>query len=307
MTLNKSNLPKRVKIVEVGARDGLQNEVTPVDTETKIEFIDRLSATGLSHIEVTSFVRAETIPQLADAEQVFNTITKKSGVTYAVLVPNEQGMQRALSVGAKEVAIFTAVSETFCQKNTHCSIEESIQRFQKVMKIATTNEIKVRGYISCVLGCPYEGKVSIQQVTTLAKRLYELGCYEISLGDTIGIGTAVHAQEMFAETIEVIPVDRIALHFHDTRGQALANIYTCMELGASIIDASVAGLGGCPYAPGASGNVATEDVVYMLNGLNIETGIDLSMLIDAGNFISKKLQRQNLSRVGQAGITTAQQ
>ena len=307
MTLNNSNFPKRVKIVEVGPRDGLQNEVTPVDTETKIEFIDRLSATGLSHIEVTSFVRADTVPQLADAEQVFNAISKKSGVTYAVLVPNEQGMQRALSAGAKEVAIFTAASETFCQKNIHCGKDESIQRFQKIMQIAIANEIKVRGYISCTLGCPYEGKVSIQQVAVLAKRLYELGCYEISLGDTIGIGTAAQAQEMFATTMEVMPVDQIAIHFHDTCGQALTNIYACMELGASIIDASVAGLGGCPYAPGASGNAATEDVVYMLNGLNIETGIDLALLVDTGNFISEKLQRQTVSRVGQASITTVQQ
>lgn len=307
MTLNKTNFPKRVKIVEVGPRDGLQNEVTPVDTETKIEFIDRLSATGLSHIEVTSFVRKDTIPQLTDAEQVFEAIEKYPGITYSVLVPNEQGMQRALSVGAKEVAIFTAASETFCQKNTHCSIEESIQRFQKVMKIATTNQIKVRGYISCVLGCPYEGKVNTKQVATLAKRLYELGCYEISLGDTIGIGTAVQAQEIFATMMKVIPVDQIAIHFHDTRGQALINIYACMELGASIIDTSVAGLGGCPYAPGASGNVATEDVLYMLNGLNIETGIDLALLVNTGNFISEKLKRQTVSRVGQASMTTVQQ
>ena len=307
MTLNKTNFPKRVKIVEVGPRDGLQNEVTPVDTETKIEFIDRLSATGLSHIEVTSFVRKDTIPQLTDAEQVFEAIEKYPGITYSVLVPNEQGMQRALSVGAKEVAIFTAASETFCQKNTHCSIEESIQRFQKVMKIATTNQIKVRGYISCVLGCPYEGKVNTKQVATLAKRLYELGCYEISLGDTIGIGTAVQAQEIFATMMKVIPVDQIAIHFHDTRGQALINIYACMELGASIIDTSVAGLGGCHYAPGASGNVATEDVLYMLNGLNIETGIDLALLVNTGNFISEKLKRQTVSRVGQASMTTVQQ
>ena len=307
MTVNKSNFPNHVKIVEVGPRDGLQNETTPIDTETKIELIDRLSATGLSHIEVTSFVRKDTIPQLADAEQVFNAISKKPGVTYATLVPNEQGMQRALSVGAKEVAIFTAASDTFCQKNIHCSIEESIQRFQKVMQIAIANEVKVRGYISCTLGCPYEGKVNIKQVTTLAKRLYELGCYEISLGDTIGVGTATHAQEMFAQTMEVMPIDRIAIHFHDTRGQALTNIYACVQLGAEIIDTSIAGLGGCPYAPGASGNVATEDVVYMLNGLNIETGINLSMLLETGNFISKKLQRQNLSRVGQAGITSVQQ
>ena len=307
MTLNKTNFPKRVKIVEVGPRDGLQNEVTPVDTETKIEFIDRLSATGLSHIEVTSFVRKDTIPQLTDAEQVFEAIEKYPGITYSVLVPNEQGMQRALSVGAKEVAIFTAASETFCQKNTHCSIEESIQRFQKVMKIATTNQIKVRGYISCVFGCPYEGKVNTKQVATLAKRLYELGCYEISLGDTIGIGTAVQAQEIFATMMKVIPVDQIAIHFHDTRGQALINIYACMELGASIIDTSVAGLGGCPYAPGASGNVATEDVLYMLNGLNIETGIDLALLVNTGNFISEKLKRQTVSRVGQASMTTVQQ
>lgn len=304
MTLKNSNLPKHVKIVEVGPRDGLQNESTFIDTKTKIDFIDRLSATGLSHIEVTSFVRNDAIPQLADAEEVFASISKKAEVIYAALVPNEEGMQRALSAGVKEIAVFTAATETFCQKNIRCSIEESIQRFEKVFQTAFANQIKVRGYISCVLGCPYEGKVSIQQVTNIAKRLYELGCYEISLGDTIGIGTANNAQTLFAEVMKIIPLENIAIHFHNTRGQALVNIYSCLQLGASVIDTSVAGLGGCPYAPGASGNVATEDVVYMLNGLNIDTGIDLSLLTETGSFISNKLQRQNTSHVGNAGITS---
>ena len=304
MTLNNSNLPKHVKIVEVGPRDGLQNESTFIDTKTKIDFIDRLSATGLSHIEVTSFVRNDAIPQLADAEEVFASISKKAEVIYAALVPNEEGMQRALSAGVKEIAVFTAATETFCQKNIRCSIGESIQRFEKVFQTAFANQIKVRGYISCVLGCPYEGKVSIQQVTNIAKRLYELGCYEISLGDTIGIGTANNAQALFAEVMKILPLDNIAIHFHDTRGQALTNIYACLQLGASVIDTSVAGLGGCPYSPGASGNVATEDVVYMLNGLNIDTGIDLSLLTETGSFISNKLQRQNTSHVGNAGITS---
>ena len=302
--LNKPNFPKRVKIVEVSPRDGLQNETKAISTETKVEFINKLSATGLSHIEVTSFVRKDTIPQLADAEQVFEAITKKPGIIYTALVPNEQGMQRALSAGVQEIAVFTAASETFCQKNIYCNIEESIHRSQKVLQIATANDVKVRAYISCALGCPYEGKVNIQQVSKLAKTLYELGCYEISLGDTIGAGTVVSAQELFAEIMRVVPINRIAIHFHDTRGQALANIYACLEQGASIIDASVAGLGGCPYAPGASGNVATEDVVYMLDGLNIETGIDLSSLIETGSFISNELQRQTTSHVGQAGITS---
>ncbi len=300
-----SNFPKRVKIVEVSPRDGLQNETKPVETNTKIQLIDRLSETGLSHIEITSFVRPDTIPQLADAERVCTNITKHSGITYAALVPNEQGMKRALSSGVNEVAIITAASETFSQKNIHCSIDESIERCQHVVELATANHIKVRGYISCVLGCPYEGEVSVRQVTRIARKLYELGCYEISLGDTIGAGTAFHAQELFVKTTELVPIDRVAIHFHDTRGQALTNIYACLQFGASIIDASVAGLGGCPFAKGASGNVSTEDVVFMLHGLNIETGINLPALIEVGNFISKKLQRQNLSRVGQAGIEIA--
>ena len=300
--IRQTNFPKHVKIVEVGPRDGLQNEQSIIETEIIVAFINRLSETGLSHIEVTSFVRKDAIPQFADAENVFDRITKKPGVTYSALVPNEQGMHRALAAGVRNIAIFTAASDTFCQKNIHCSIEESLLRFQKVEQIASTNNIKVRGYISCALGCPYEGKINIQQVTDLAKRLYELGCYEISLGDTIGVGTAKEAQELFAATAKVIPSEQIAIHFHDTRGQALANIYACLELGASIVDTSVAGLGGCPYAPGASGNVATEDVAYMLNGLNIDTGINLSSLIQTGNYISKELHRQNNSRVGQAGL-----
>lgn len=303
---NKPSFPNHVKIVEVGPRDGLQNEAITIDTETKVELINRLSATGLPQIEVTSFVRQETIPQLADAEQVYKSITKKPETTYSALVPNEHGMLRALSVGTQEIAVFTAASETFNQKNIHCSIKESIQRFHKVLELAKDNNIKVRAYISCALGCPYEGKVNVEKVVNIAKTLHELDCYEISLGDTIGVGTAVQAQRLFAETMEVVPIEKIAIHFHDTRGQALTNIYACLELGASIIDASVAGLGGCNFAPGASGNVATEDVVYMLRGLNIDTGIDITSLINTGNFISDKLQHRNTSRVAQAGISPVQ-
>lgn len=294
--------PSYVKIVEVGPRDGLQNEPCFVDTEIKVELIERLSETGLSAIEVASFVHPQAIPQLADAEAVFEGIKQRPGVSYSALVPNLQGLERALSVGVAEVAVFTAATETFNQKNIHGSIEESLARFKPVLDRAPSLGIKVRGYISCALGCPYEGRVDPKRVAGLAHRLYEMGCGEISLGDTIGIGTPLQAQGMLATAAEVVPIERLALHFHDTRGQALANILACLELGASIIDASVAGLGGCPYAKGATGNVATEDVVYMLEGMGIETGIDLERLIAVGRFISQKLGRENQSRVGRAGL-----
>lgn len=295
-----SGYPKRVKLVEVGPRDGLQNEPTPIDTDTKVEFINRLSDSGLPVIEATSFVSPKWVPQLADADEVLSRIARKAEVAYPVLVPNTKGMERALAAGAEEVAVFTAASETFSQKNTNCSIDESIERFKPVIVKAKTEDVRVRGYISCVLGCPYEGAVDRERVAALAKRLYELGCYEISLGDTIGVGTPLQAKEMLAATARKVPIEHLAIHFHDTRGQALANILACLELGASVVDASVSGLGGCPYANGATGNVATEDVLYMLQGLDIETSVDLDKLIDVGRFINAKLNRESQSKVAKA-------
>ncbi|MFQ6022410.1 MAG: hydroxymethylglutaryl-CoA lyase [Acidiferrobacterales bacterium] len=292
--------PKRVKLVEVGPRDGLQNEPTPIDTETKVEFINRLGDTGLSVIETTSFVSPKWVPQLADAEEVMSRITRRPDVAYPVLVPNTKGMERALAAGVREIAIFTAASETFSQKNTNCSIDESIERFKPVIVKAKSADVRVRGYISCVLGCPYEGAVDRERVATLVQQLHELGCYEISLGDTIGVGTPLQAKEMLAAAARKVPMEHLAIHFHDTRGQALANILACLELGVSVVDASVSGLGGCPYANGATGNVATEDVLYMLQGLGIETGVDLDKLIDVGRFINAKLNRESQSKVAKA-------
>ncbi|MDX1487108.1 MAG: hydroxymethylglutaryl-CoA lyase [Acidiferrobacterales bacterium] len=293
--------PQRMKIVEVGPRDGLQNEPTPIDTDAKVAFVDRLGDAGLSVIETTSFVSPKWIPQLSDADEVMARIQRKPGVSYPVLVPNIQGMERALAAGVEEVAVFTAASETFSRKNTNCSIDESIERFQPVVARAKKEGMQVRGYISCALGCPYEGAVDPEQVAVVAKQLYGLGCYEISLGDTIGIGTALQAQEMLTRVAREVPIERLAVHFHDTRGQALANILACLELGVSVVDASVGGLGGCPYAKGATGNVATEDVLYMLHGMGIETGVDLDKLIEAGRFINAKLGRETQSRVARAG------
>ncbi len=294
--------PTCVKIVEVGPRDGLQNEPSSVDTETKVELIDRLSQTGLSAIEVTSFVHPQAIPQLADAETVFTQIKQQPGVSYSALVPNLQGLERALSVGVTEIAVFTAASETFNQKNIRCGIEESLLRFEPVVDRAQSFGIPVRAYISCALGCPYEGAIDPGKVAGLARRLYEMGCQEISLGDTIGIGTPLQSRRLVETMARRLPIEGLALHFHDTRGQALANILACLELGVSIVDTAVAGLGGCPYAKGATGNVATEDVVYMLHGMGIETGIDLEKLITVGRFISNRLGRENQSRVGRAGL-----
>lgn len=289
--MNTHGAPDRVKIVEVGPRDGLQNEARVVDTPTKIEFINRLSATGLTAIEVTSFVHPTSIPQLADAEAVVRGITRRTGVTYFALVPNLRGLERALSVGVNAIAVFTAASETFNQRNIHCGIEGSLSRFTPVLERATSLGIAVRGYISCALGCPYEGEIKPRQVASLAERLYAMGCAEISLGDTIGVGTPLQAQALVDTVAAVVPIERLALHFHDTHGRALANIRACLKLGVSIIDASVAGLGGCPYAPGAPGNVATEAVVAMLEDMGIATGIDLDKLGEAGRFISTKLGR----------------
>lgn len=292
--------PQRVKVVEVGPRDGLQNEPTPIDTDTKVEFINRLSDTGLSVIEATSFVSPKWVPQLADADEVMARITRKTDVSYPVLVPNIKGLERAFAAGVKEIAVFSAASEAFSQKNTNCSIDESIERFHPVIARAQEDGVRVRGYISCVLGCPYEGAVDPQRVAAVARQLYGLGCYEISLGDTIGIGTPLQARDLVATVARVVPMEHLAVHFHDTRGQALANILACLELGVSVVDSSVGGLGGCPYASGATGNVATEDVLYMLHGMDIETGVDMDRLIEVGRFISTRLGRETQSRVARA-------
>ncbi len=293
-----NELPDKVRVVEVGPRDGLQNEQQPVPTATKIEFIERLAEAGLCTIETTSFVSPRWIPQLADAEAVLQGIQPRPGVSYPVLVPNEQGMHRALAAGATEIAIFTAASETFNRKNTNAGIDESLQRFEPVARLAEEHGIPMRGYLSCVLGCPYEGPVDLGLVVRVAAALDKLGCYEVSLGDTIGIGTPRVARAMLEAVAGEIEMSRLAVHFHDTRGQALANILACLQAGVTVVDASVSGLGGCPYAGGATGNVATEDLVYMLAGLEIETGIDLAALLEAGAFISKALGRQPASRLG---------
>lgn len=293
-------MPSQVRIVEVGARDGLQNEKTIIPTATKIELIDRLSATGLRTIEATSFVSPQWIPQLADASEVFSGIAKKPGVSYPVLVPNLRGYERALDVGATEIAIFTAASEAFSRKNINASIDESIERFMPVLERARTDRVKVRGYVSTVLGCPYQGAVPIADVVSVAKRLHELGCYEISLGDTIGIGTPGNARAMLRAVAGEVPIAALAVHFHDTRGQALANILACLEEGVAVADSSVSGTGGCPYAKGATGNVASEDVVYMLEGMGIATGIDLPALIETGLWLSAQLGRVTSSRVARA-------
>ena len=293
-------IPEKIQIVEVGPRDGLQNEKEWVPTETKISLIEKLADAGLTKIEATSFVSPKWVPQLKDAHEVFTGIKRISGVSYPVLTPNMKGFERALEADAKEIAVFSAASEAFTQKNTNCSIEESINRFRPVLEEAKKTNIPVRGYISCVLGCPYQGNVAVENVVNLAAKMTEMGCFQISLGDTIGAGTPVQAKRMVQKVSEKVPVSKLALHFHDTRGQALANIYACLELGVTVIDASVAGLGGCPYAKGATGNVATEDVVFMLHGMDIETGIDLNKLIETGRFISGVLGRVPQSRVSVA-------
>ncbi|MGS2723665.1 hydroxymethylglutaryl-CoA lyase [Porticoccus sp. GXU_MW_L64] len=298
--LRSSELPKRVKIVEVGPRDGLQNEKQPIDAATKIELIDRLSEAGLSYIEAGAFVNPKWVPQMAGSEEVFQGFKRKQGVTYAALAPNMKGFERALEVNASEVAIFAAASETFSQKNINCSIADSLERFQPMMAAAKQKGLPVRGYVSCVVGCPYEGDVAAEKVREVSTALYSMGCYEVSLGDTTGVGTPAKIQQVIAACTRDVPVEKLAVHLHDTYGQAIANIYAALQMGVSVVDSSVAGLGGCPYAKGASGNVATEDVVYLLDGLGIEHSIDLGKLIDAGNFITGKLNRENGSKVAQA-------
>ena len=290
-------IAKKVQIVEVGPRDGLQNEKIWVETETKIALIEKLADAGLTKIEAASFVSPEWVPQMKDAFEVLSGIERRPGVTYPVLTPNLKGFERALEAGVTEVAVFGAASEAFSQKNINCSISESVERFRPVLEAAQKNNVRVRGYISCVLGCPYQGEVPLENVVNLAENMSEMGCYEISLGDTIGIGTPLKAKKMVETVAEKVPVSNLALHFHDTRGQALANIYACLELGVSVIDTSVSGLGGCPYAKGASGNVATEDVVYMLHGIGIKTGVDIEKLIETGRFISDVFGRLPQSRV----------
>ncbi|QWF15150.1 hydroxymethylglutaryl-CoA lyase [Lysobacter capsici] len=292
--------PASVRIVEVGPRDGLQNEKSQIATADKIALIDRLSATGLRSIEATSFVSPKWVPQLADAAQVFAGIARRPGVHYPVLVPNEQGYERARAVGVEEIAVFTAASEAFNRTNINASIDESLARFAPVMARAQADGVAVRGYVSTVLGCPYQGEVPVSDVVRVAKALHAMGCYEVSLGDTIGVGTPGKARAMFKAVASEVPVAALAVHFHDTYGQALSNILACLEEGVAVVDSAVSGTGGCPYAKGASGNVASEDVVYMLHGLGIETGVDLNALADTGRWLAGLLGRETGSKVGKA-------
>ncbi|KAI9246107.1 hypothetical protein BDA99DRAFT_527496 [Phascolomyces articulosus] len=289
-----------VKIVEVGPRDGLQNEKQVIPTPVKIELIERLANAGLPVVEATSFVSPKWVPQMGDNREVFQSIKKKPNVGYPVLTPNIRGVDNAVAAGASEVAMFTAVTESFNRKNTNCSTEEAIDRMVEVTKAALDKGLKVRGYVSCVLGCPYEGVVSPIAVAQMAKQMYDAGCYEISLGDTIGVGTAGSMGHMLEEVLKVVPAEALAVHCHDTYGQALANILKALEYGIRVVDSSVAGLGGCPYAPGAKGNVATEDVVYMLHGMGFETGTNLDALVETGRWISEQLGRETGSRAGAA-------
>ena len=294
------NLPTRVRIVEMGPRDGLQNEKQIVSTEIKVELIARLGAAGLPAIEAASFVSPRWVPQMGDAADVMARIERLPGVSYPVLTPNLQGFEAALAAGATEVAVFGAASESFSRKNINCSIAESLVRFEPVMAAAQAAGVRVRGYVSCVLGCPYEGEISPEAVAGVAATLFEMGCYEVSLGDTIGAGTPGKTRRMLDAVARRVPVGKLAGHYHDTYGQAVANVYASLEAGVACFDSAVAGLGGCPYAPGASGNVATEDVVYMLDGLGIETGISLDALVDTAGWICERLGRPPASKVARA-------
>lgn len=293
-------LPKQVTLVEVGPRDGLQNEKQPISTDTKLELIRRLVDSGLSVIEAAAFVSPKWVPQMADHEAITRALSHQGRIRYPVLTPNLKGYEAAVAAGAREVAIFAAASEAFSQKNINCSITESLQRFEPIMARAEADGVKVRGYISCVLGCPYEGTVNPEKVASVAATLDGMGCYQVSLGDTIGTGTAYGARNLIEVVSRQVPVERLAAHFHDTWGQALANLLAVLEMGVSTIDSSVAGLGGCPYAKGASGNVATEDVVYLLEGMGIETGVSLESLARTGGWISAQLGRSTQSRAGRA-------
>jgi len=298
------SMPSQVRIVEVGPRDGLQNEKTIIATADKIALIDRLSATGLRSIEATSFVSPKWVPQLADAAEVYAGISRRPGVGYPVLVPNEQGYERARAVGVAEIAVFTAASEAFNKKNINASIDESLARFAPVMERAKSDGVKVRGYVSTVLGCPYQGEVPLTDVVRVARALHDMGCYEVSLGDTIGVGTPGKARAMLRAVAGEVPMPALAIHFHDTYGQALSNILACLEEGVAVVDAAVSGAGGCPYAKGASGNVASEDVVYMLHGLGIGTGIDLDRLAETGRWLAALLGRETGSKAGKALLST---
>ncbi|MBN7821309.1 hydroxymethylglutaryl-CoA lyase [Bowmanella sp. Y57] len=292
--------PSKVRIVDVGPRDGLQNESASIALEDKIALVQNLASAGLGMIETGSFVSPKWVPQMADSGAVFSSISRKPGVVYSALTPNMQGFEAALAAGADEVAIFAAASESFSQKNINCSIEESLARFAPIMAAAKLKGIRVRGYVSCVLGCPYEGDISPQSVLAVSQKLLDMGCYEVSLGDTIGVGTPAKTAALLKLLLNHLPAEKLAVHFHDTYGQALANILMALQQGIAVIDSSVAGLGGCPYAKGASGNVASEDVVYMLHGMGIDTGINLDALVDAGHAIMQALGRENQSKVAKA-------
>jgi hydroxymethylglutaryl-CoA lyase len=294
------SFPDKVKIVEVGVRDGLQNEATLVSTQAKVELIERLAEAGLTAIEAGSFVSPKWVPQMADTAEVLQRLHRKVGIAYPVLVPNMKGLEQALAADCKEVSIFAAASEAFSQRNINCSIAESMQRFAPVVERALSEGLLVRGYVSCVLDCPYTGPVAADIVAEVALQLYRMGCYEISLGDTTGAGTPRGTRQMIEACAREVPVSALAGHFHDTFGMAAANIYAALESGVSVFDSSVAGLGGCPYSPGATGNVATEDVCYLMQGMGIETGIDMQALIAAGDFICAQISRKNGSRVANA-------
>jgi hydroxymethylglutaryl-CoA lyase len=293
-------IPNSVKIVEVGPRDGLQNEAQSVPVAVKITLIEKLVDAGLPVVESGAFVSSKWVPQMTASGEVFKGIHKRANVTYPMLVPNMKGLEGALAAGVEDIAIFAAASETFSQKNINCSIEESLERFRQVTEKASAENLRIRGYISCVLGCPYEGEVSLDTVAEVAARLLDQGCYEISLGDTTGVGTPAKARAMVERVSDVVPVNQLAAHFHDTYGQGLANLLAVLQCGISVIDSSVAGLGGCPYAKGASGNVATEDVLYMLDGMHIETGVDMQKLLEAGRYINEFLGRESASRAALA-------
>lgn len=294
------SLPARVRIVEVGPRDGLQHEQVMASVDVRVALIELLAEAGLTSIEAGSFVSPRSVPQMMRTDDVLARLRRLTNVRLSVLVPSLRGLDAALAAGAREVAVFAAASETFSQKNINCSIVESLERFAHVVGEASRRGVAARGYVSCALGCPFEGEVDPKRVTFVAQALHEMGCYEISLGDTIGVGTPLRARSLLEATARVVPLERLAVHFHDTYGQALANIFACLEAGVTVIDSSVSGLGGCPYAPGATGNAATEDLVYMLDGMEIETGVDLGALLRASAYISRELSRPPESRVARA-------